>query len=341
LHFAYSEDQELLRETTRRFLRERHPVGAVRRSLEKPDAFDRAVWRAGAELGWTALLVPERYGGGYVTSQPLVDLAAIAEEFGRELYPGPVLATNVVADLLARDGSAAQCERVLAPIARGDTTAAWCLSADGTVDLEAVDVRLSELDSEHCARLHGVARFVPDAHVADLLLVNAWSASGISLVVVPMPAEGVGVRIMNGLDLSRRICEVRFDQVVVSDSNVVGAVGGAEPAIGRGLQLATVVQAAETVGAGEALFERTVQYAKDRVQFGRPIGSFQALKHRLANMLIELEGARASARYAAFAMADERDDRDEAVAVAGSYVRDAIAHLCGESLQLHGGIGFT
>jgi len=341
LHFAFSEDQELLRDTTRRFLRERHPVAAVRKSLEEPDAFDRDVWRAGAELGWTALLVPDRDGGGSVTNQPIVDLAALAEEFGRELYPGPVLATNVVADLLAREGTAAQRERLLRPIARGDTTAAWCLTADGTIELEAVDVTLTELDAQGCARLHGVARFVPGAHVADLLLVSAWGASGISLVVVPLPVEGVGVRVMSGIDLSRRICEVRFDEVVVSESAVVGAVGGAEAAIGRALQLATVVQAAEMVGAGEALFERTVQYAKDREQFGRPIGSFQALKHRLADMLIELEGARAAARYAAFAMADERDDRGEAVAVAGSYVRDAIAHLCGESLQLHGGIGFT
>ena len=146
---------------------------------------------------------------------------------------------------------------------------------------------------------------------------------------------------MQGLDLTRRLCEVRFDGVLVPASGIVGRVGGAGEAIHRARQLATVVQAAEIVGAGEALFERTVQYAKDRVQFGRPIGSFQALKHRLADMLIELEGARAAARYAALAMADDREDRDEAVAVAGAYVRDAVAHLCGESLQLHGGIGFT
>jgi alkylation response protein AidB-like acyl-CoA dehydrogenase len=341
LHFAYSEDQELLRDTTRRFLHDRHPVAALRSSLESPDVFDRNVWRDGATLGWTALLVPERYGGGRVTNQPMVDLAALAEELGRELYPGPVLATNVVADLLARDGNEAQRERFLGSIVRGDVAAAWCLSGDGSIELGNVDVSVSDLDDDGCVVLQGVARFVQGAPGADLLLVAARAAAGVSLVLVSLPASGVTVKPMAGIDLSRRFGEVHFDDVAVHRSNIVGALGGADTAIGRALQVATVVQAAEIVGAGEALLERTVQYAKDRVQFGRPIGSFQALKHRLADMLIELEGARAAARYAAFAMADERDDRDEAVAVAGSYVRDAIAHLCGESLQLHGGIGFT
>jgi alkylation response protein AidB-like acyl-CoA dehydrogenase len=339
LHFAYSEEQELLRNTTRRFLRDRHPLAALRRCLEEPDTFDRQVWRDGAALGWTALLVPETHDGGSVTNQPLVDLAALAEELGRELYPGPVLATNVVADALARDGSARQRDRYLPSIARGDTAAAWCLTEDGSIDLGNIGVVLTGV--ARGARLDGVARFVHDAHVADLLLVTCEARSGPSLALVPLPAEGVAVRVMTGLDLTRRLCEVRFDGVEVPLENVVGAVGEAAAAIDRGLQVAAVVQSAELVGAGEALLERTVQYAKDREQFGRPIGSFQALKHRLANLLIELEGARASARYAAFAVADDRDDHDEAVAVAGSYVREAVAHLCGESLQLHGGIGFT
>jgi alkylation response protein AidB-like acyl-CoA dehydrogenase len=339
LHFAYSEEQELLRETTRRFLRDRHPVAALRQRLEARDTFDRDVWRDGAALGWTALLVPESHDGGSVTSQPFVDLAALAEELGRELYPGPVLATNVVADVVARDGSEEQRVRYLASIARGEAAAAWCVTGDGSIDLAGIGVTLSGVSGG--ARLDGVACFVHDAHVADLLLVTCVAPSGPSLVLVPMPADGVSARVMNGLDLTRRLCEVRFDDVEVPVTDIVGPVGGAAGSIDRGLHLATVFQAAELVGVGEALFERTVQYAKDRKQFGRPIGSFQALKHRLADMLIELEGARASARYAALAVADDRDDVDEAVAVAGSYVRDAIAHLCGESLQLHGGIGFT
>ncbi len=340
MQFAYSEDQELLRETTRRFLRDRHPVAAVRARLDVRDDLDRQVWRDGAALGWTALLVPERCGGGSVTSQPLVDLVAVAEELGRELYPGPVLATNVVADVVARAGDESQQARLLGPIASGECAAAWCLTGDGSVDLDQVAVVLAP-GGDGSARLDGVARFVHDAHLADVLLVACSSRSGPSLVVVARSSEGVSTRVMAGIDVTRRLCEVRFDGVAVSRADILGPEGDADHAIDRARRLATVVQAAEVVGAGEALFERTVQYAKDRVQFGRTIGSFQAIKHRLADMLIELEGARAAARYAAFAIADDRDDRDEAVAVAGSYARDAVAHLCGEALQLHGGIGFT
>ena len=340
MHFAYSEEQELLRDTTRRFLRDRHPVAAVRELLEAPDTFDRDVWRAGAELGWTAMLVPERYDGGSVTKQPLVDLAALAEELGRELYPGPLLATNIIADVVVRIGTDAQRKRYLPAIARGEVATAWCVSGDGTVDPDAVDVTMRECGKDSWS-LAGIARFVPGASTADVLLVTVRSEAGRGLVLVPRSADGVGTRVVRAMDLTRRWSEVAFDAVTVSHDEVVVAPGTAEPEIARALQLATLVQAAEVVGAGEALFERTVQYAKDRVQFGRPIGSFQALKHRLADLLIELEAARAAARYAALALADDRDDRDEAVAVAGAYVRDAIAHLCGESVQLHGGIGFT
>ena len=320
MHFAYSEEQELLRDTTRRFLRERQPVGALRAGLESSDPFDRDVWRAGADLGWAAMLVPEQYDGGSVTDQPVVDLVALAEELGRELYPGPLLATNVVADLLTRAGDDGQRERRLGSIARGETTAAWCVSGDGTVDEEAVAVTISAVGADGTASLDGVARFVSGANAADVLLVTARSATGPTLALVPFPAPGIGVRVMAGIDLTRRLCEVSFANVVVTASDIIGPMGGAAASIDRALQLATLVQAAEMVGAGEALFERTVQYAKDRVQFGRPIGSFQALKHRMADMLIELEGARAATRYAALAMADGRDDRDEAVAVAGALV---------------------
>ena len=190
-------------------------------------------------------------------------------------------------------------------------------------------------------RLDGVARFVHDAHDADLLLVAYRSAAGPGHALVPLPAAGVETRVLGGLDLTRRLCEVRFAGVEVDAASVVCTGAAANESIARALRLATVLQAAESVGATEALFERTVDYAKQRVQFGRVIGSFQAIKHKLAGMLVELEGARAAAHYAALAIAESTDDRDEAVAVAGSYVREVCAHVCGEALQIHGGIGFT
>jgi alkylation response protein AidB-like acyl-CoA dehydrogenase len=340
VHFAFVEDQELLRATTRKFLESRHPIAATRAHLEDASTFDREVWRDGAALGWTAMLVPEEHEGGSITDQPVVDLVALAEELGRQLYPGPVLATNVVADVIASAGSEAQRKEHLPPIAGGETVAAWCLSGDGSADLEAVDVTLEDA-GPNGLRLRGCARFVHDAHVADLLLVTARDGAGLSLLAVPAASAGITTRVLTAMDLTRRFCEIRFDDVSVDASQAMGERSRARGGVDGALRLATVLQAAEAAGAAEHLFELTVQYAKDRVQFGRTIGSFQAIKHRLADLLIEVEAMRAAERYAALAVADDRDDRDEAVAVAGSFVPEAFAHLCGEAVQLHGGIGFT
>ena len=155
---------------------------------------------------------------------------------------------------------------------------------------------------------------------------------------MPRPSAGLSDRALTGLDLTRRFGEVRFDGVVVPPN---AALAGGWDVVERCLSVAAVLQAAESVGAADQLFAATVDYAKKRVQFGRPIGSFQALKHRLADMLMELEGMRAAAHYAALALCEGLPDAAEAVATAGAYVDDAFAHLCGEALQLHGGIGFT
>jgi alkylation response protein AidB-like acyl-CoA dehydrogenase len=288
MDFAFDEAQELLRETTRRFLEERHPIGALRANLETESIFDRDVWREGAELGWTSMLVPEEHDGGSVSEQPVVDLVGLAEELGRVLYPGPVLATNVVADAVASLGDEAQRKETLRAIARGDCVATWCASGDGASDPAAVEVEATA--TADGLRLDGVARYVHEAHNANLLLVTCNAAEGPTLVLVPRPDAGVGVRVLGALDLTRRFCEVTFESVEVPGYRVLGAVGGAASAVERAGRLATVLQAAEAVGAAERLFEVTVQYAKDRFQFGRAIGSFQAIKHRLADLLVEVGG---------------------------------------------------
>ena len=162
--------------------------------------------------------------------------------------------------------------------------------------------------------------------------------AGVANLLVPRPSEGLSERLLTGLDLTRRFAEVRFDGVRVPRT---AELNGGWSVVERGLSVATVLQAAESVGAADALFASTVDYLKKRVQFGRTIGSFQAIKHRVADLLIELEGMRAAAHYAALALGDGLPDADEAVATVGAYVDDAFAHLCGEALQLHGGIGFT
>ena len=188
-------------------------------------------------------------------------------------------------------------------------------------------------------RLDGAARFVQAAHNAAVLLVVATGPDDeVRNFLVPRPSDGLSERVLTGLDLTRRFAEVRLEAVTVPGS---AELPGGWAVVERCLSLATVLQAAEDVGAAELLFEATVDYAKKRVQFGRTIGSFQAIKHRLADLLVELEAMRAAAYYAALALGDGLDDAAEAVATAGAYVGDTFAHLCGESLQLHGGIGFT
>jgi len=337
MNFGFGEDQDLLRSATRRFLAEHQSLAAVRRSLEEPDVFDADVWRQGAELGWTAMLIPPEHEGGSVTGQPLVDLVVLAEELGRVLNPGPFVGCNVVSDAIARFGTESQRKEHLPRIARGEAAAAWCLSGDGSPEPGAVEVRARKQGDGW--RLDGVARFVQAAHNAALLLVMATGPDDDGRnFLVPRPSDGLSERVLTGLDLTRRFCEVRFDAVVVP----AGAeLPGGGDVVDRCLSVATVLQAAEDVGAADLLFEETVEYAKKRVQFGRTIGSFQAIKHRLADLLVEVEAMRAAAYYAALALGDGLIDSAEAVATAGAYVGDAFGHLCGESVQLHGGIGFT
>jgi alkylation response protein AidB-like acyl-CoA dehydrogenase len=328
--FAFDEDQELLRTTTRRFLEERASLSTLRSHIDEPQTFDRAVWAEGAALGWTAMLIPEEHDGGCITPQPIVDLVALCEELGRFLYPGPVLETNVFASVLVSAGTPDQQARFLPGIARGETIATWALSGDGTTDPMAVAVEVVSHDGS--LRLNGRSSFVRDAATADVIGVHANGPQGPVFALVSLPATGVVVRRLTSLDITRRLYEVTFHDVAISQDDLVGFDNeAAMPAITkRALQLATVIQASECVGAAEHLMEATVSYLKDRVQFGRTIASFQAIKHRLADLTITVEALRAAARYGAMALA-----------TVGSYVREAFAHLCGESLQLHGGIGFT
>jgi alkylation response protein AidB-like acyl-CoA dehydrogenase len=337
LDFTFGEDQDLLRDSTRRFLADRQPLSALRPVLEAPEVVDRAAWREAAELGWTSMLVPAEHDGGSVTDQPLVDLVVLGEELGRVLHPGPFVPTNVVADVVARWGSDAQRKELLGPLARGEQLASWCLSGDGSVESDSCVVQAEQRGDAYV--LDGVARYVHGATVADLFLVVARASKGLIHVLVPSDVNGVAVRTQQCLDLTRRFGEVTFDGVEVDAAHLLDH----DPAavLERAIDVATVLQAAEAVGGADRLFGETVAYLKDRVQFGRTIASFQAIKHRIADLLVLLEGMRAATHLAALALDDGFDDRAAAVSTAGSYVDDGFAHLCGEALQLHGGIGFT
>ena len=340
MDFGFGEDQNLLRATTRRFLSEHQSLADVRRSLEEPDLFDAGHWRQGAALGWTAILIPTELGGGSITEQPLIDLVVLAEELGRVLHPGPFVPCNVVAGAVARFGTDTQAAELLPGLASGEVTAAWCLSGDGSPCPDSVEVRVVPAgDSGSGWRLDGVARYVQAAEKASQFLVLATEPDGaVSSFLVPCPSPGLSARTLCGLDVTRRFAEVRFEGVTVESAH---RLTGGPDVMEYCVALATVLQAAESVGAADALFDATVNYLKIRVQFGRTIGSFQAIKHRLADLLLQLEAMRAAAHYAALALGDGLDDAPEAVATAGACVDDTFAFICGEALQLHGGIGFT
>lgn len=340
MDLALSSDQELFLETTRRFLETECPVTEVRALHETADGFDRDYWRKGADLGWTAMLVPEELGGGSVSGDGLLDLVLVAEEMGRLTSPGPLLPVNVVADTVARRGSPAQQAEVLAGLLAGETFATWAFD-DGDGSWDAAGVRLSATQDGGGWVLDGRKSFVQDVGVADWLLVTGRSGNGLTQFLVPTDAAGVTVSPLESLDLVRRFGEVTFVGVKVSDSSVVGTAGGAADDVEHQLQVALAIQNAETVGATNRVFDFTLEYAKDRVAFGRPIGSYQALKHRLADMKTWLEGCSATSSAGAKAVAAGTTDAAELIRVAKAYISDRSPAIVQDCVQLHGGIGVT
>jgi alkylation response protein AidB-like acyl-CoA dehydrogenase len=332
-----SDDQKLLKDTTRRFVEARSPVAEVRRLLDDPVGFDRDIWRQGAELGWASMFVPEAFGGMAESACGAVDAAIVAEELGRVVFPGPFLPVNVVALALAQEGSYAQRADVLPALATGGLIATWCfegVGAKGTVGVQA-----SAVGDRHV--LVGASGFVQDAHVADLLLITASTAAGPTQFLVSPATPGITVTPLDTLDLGRRLSHVRFDAVEVAPDAVVGAVGGASRCVERQLELALVLVCAETVGLTDRALEFTVEYAKDRVAFGRPIGSFQALKHRFADHLMWLEAAKAITDHAARAVQQDDVDAGVATSIAKSHVGGSATEIVRDCVQMHGGIGLT
>lgn len=329
-----TEEQEAFAATTRRFLAAECPTGAVRALESDPTGFDRSVWRRGAGLGWTSLLVPERDGGGQLSDHGLLDLVLVAEEMGRVVAPGPLVPVNVVAETLGRHGTDSQRAELLPGLLDGRTVATWCgpdpvaaTTASGGIELR------------------GVCDVVEAAAQADHLLVTV-SLDGAgsdrpTQVVVPTNAEGLTITPLDSLDLVRRFAEVRFDGVVVADDATVGAPHTAAAAVARQGHLASVLQCAESVGAIDQVFSMTVEYLGDRYSFGRPLSSYQALKHRVADDKMWLESCHAIATAAARWLAEERPDAVEMVSAAVAWIGPHATELIQDCVQLHGGIGVT
>lgn len=336
-----TEDQIMLRDMTRRFLEERAPIGALRKLADSGARIDRDAWREGAELGWIALFVPEAQGGIAESAEGVVDAAIVAEELGRVVFAGPFLSTSVVADAVARAGSERQQAEVLGALASGERLAAWCFAGPSHgAEAGAITAQHSGQSGDDFV-LGGTAAFVEDAEVADLLLVTAVGKEGVSQFLVPADAPGVTVTPLEALDLGRRLADVRFDDVRVAPAALLGVAGGAADQVERQLQVACALQCAETVGVADRALEFTLEWVKQRYAFNRPIGSFQGLKHRLADHAAQLEGAKAAAAHAARAVQTGAADAAIAVSVAKSHCGRFATEIIRDCVQMHGGIGVT
>lgn len=330
MELELSDDQEFFRQTTRKFLAAECPIATVRSLEDDPAGFTPEYWTRGAELGWTSMLVPEADGGGSLSEHGLLDLVLVAEEMGRLVSPGPLVPVNVVASALAASGSREQRAALLPGLLSGEAVAAWC--GPSPIDPEAQGDGFV---------LTGVVGPVEAGAQAEHLLVAARTGDDVTQLLVPADAAGVTVTALGGLDLVRRFAEVRFDAVVVPASAVVGTVGGAADDIERQLQIAVVLQCAETVGAMDRIFELTLEYLGDRYSFGRPLSSYQALKHRVADLKMWLEACHATAAAAARAVASGADNASELISAAKSTIGPHATELIQDCVQLHGGIGVT
>jgi alkylation response protein AidB-like acyl-CoA dehydrogenase len=336
VEFGFSEEQEELRKSVRRFLEDKSPVSEVRRLMETPEGYDAAVWAQMADqLGLQSLAIPEEYGGagfGYV------ELGIVFEEMGRALLCAPYFSTvGLAAGTLLSSGDEGAMKTYLPGIAAGETIATLALTEDsGRWDLEGVTCAARADGDDY--RLDGHKMFVVDGHVANLLLVAARTDAGLSLFAVAGDAEGLTRTPLQTMDQTRKQARLEFSG---TPAQLVGTDGGAAECLTRALDLAAVVLAAEQVGGAQRVLETSVEYAKTRIQFGRPIGSFQAIKHKCADMLLEVESSKSAAYYAEWAAAEGSPELPVVASLAKAYCSEAFFHAAAENIQIHGGIGFT
>ncbi|MBL7500926.1 acyl-CoA dehydrogenase [Frankia sp. CNm7] len=334
-------DQEVFREATARFLADRVPPEVIRRLRADPAGFSPDYWSAGAELGWTSLLAREEHGGGPIGDAALVDLSILAHEFGARAAPGPLASANVVAHALSTWGGEAHTAAVEAVLS-GESLATCALGEPATPG-EPAGIRVQVRADGGDVVLDGTARPVESAAGAGHILVTARvaGAAGLAQVLVPTAAPGVTVTPMRTVDLTRRFFAVGFDGVRLPADAVVGEFGEAGEQVERQLQVALALSCAESVGAMQTAFDLTVKWAFERYSFGRPLASYQELKHRFADMKTWLEASHAISDKATAAVDAGAPEAAELASAAKAYIGDYGTELAQDCVQIHGGIGVT
>ncbi|MDA0665026.1 MAG: acyl-CoA/acyl-ACP dehydrogenase [Proteobacteria bacterium] len=341
MQFTFTEEQEEFRRYLRRFLDDKSPATEVRRLMETEDGYDPAVWRQlCTDLGLPAVQIPEAYGGqGF----GFVELGIVLEEMGRGLLCAPYFASAVLAsNAILNAGTAEQKRELLPPLAAGEVVATLALAEDGgRWDSAGITMTATPSGSGHT--LDGVKSFVLDGHTAGLIVVAARRAGtvgdeGLSLFSVNADAPGLHRRLLQSADATRKLARLEF---IAVPATLLGEEGGAAAPLAKTLDQAAVCLASEMVGGAEQLRESALEYAQMRMQFGRPIASFQAIKHKSAELLLDVELAKSAAYYAAQAADDDADDLPAVASLAKACASDAYTQAAVATVQMHGGIGFT
>jgi alkylation response protein AidB-like acyl-CoA dehydrogenase len=323
MEFGLSESQDFLKNSARKFFAGECPAAEMRRLMETDTAYDSSLWSKLTEQGYTGIIFPEAYGG---VGLGKVELMLLMEEAGRALLPGPFFSTVVLAgSVLEAAGNPAHKEKYLAPICRGEVRATVAL-LEASASWNRDNVRLSAANG----KLTGEKFFVSDAGVADFIVVVARNGA----FVVDSKARGLKISPMSGMDLTRKLYKVEFSDTPAEP------IGGTTD-LPRAFDIATAALAAELVGGMQRILDMTVEYAKTRKQFGKPIGMFQAVQHQCADMYLETESSRSAVYYAGWALEENSPDAATAVSIAKMYASDAARTVGNRSIQIHGGMGFT
>ena len=344
MNFGLTPEQELLRSNARTFLEKECPSAFVRQVMQDSSGDISALWRQMADLGWMGLLIPEEHGGLGLT---MLELAVVLEEMGRVLLPGPYFPTVVLGGIMLLVGGNAQQQREILPgVALGEVCLTLALTeASGRWDASGVMLRAHS--EPHGYTLTGTKLYVPEAHMADYLLVAARTAEGgapedgISLFLIEPQTAGITCTQLPTMDVTRRWCELKLEQVKVPHAALLGPLHGGWPIVAQVIDRATTALCAEMCGAAQRVMELSVDYAKSRIAFGKPIGIYQAVKHTCAEMLLLVENAKSLTYYAAWACQEGVPEASQAASMAKAYCSDMFAHIGAAGIQVHGGIGFT
>jgi alkylation response protein AidB-like acyl-CoA dehydrogenase len=340
MNFGFTEEQELLRAEVRKFLDQNAPLEEVRKIVETEEGFDRRLWERMAELGWVGLTAPEEQGG---VGLDLVTLLVLLEETGRTLFPSPLISTVMASQAIERFGSAAQQAAWLPGLADGSKIGCFAL-VEASDDLSPAGIALRGKTDGDAVLLSGTKTLVPDGGVADLHVVAFRSGDGpdgLGLAVVETGASGLEVTELSTMDLTKRTARLDFSDVRVGSDALLCEGGSAAEAIEWLIDLGAACVTAESVGAAENALAITTRFAKERVQFGEPIGRFQGVKHPLAEMYVDLESIRSLVYYAFWALAEGEPDAPRAVARAKALASEVIPGVGIDGVQLHGGVGYT